>query len=340
MRSLRKISMQVCFLLFAGLLSVSAQTRWQVLKTFPVGGEGGWDYVTVDAPAHRFFVTRATHTIAVDENTGKVLGDIPGQVRSHGVALVPELGRGFITDGGGSGSIIVFDLKTYAVLGRLQAIPDADGIIYDASQKKVVAVSGDGAALLTVSPDVNPRSGKLDPQIPLGGKPEFLAADGAGKVYVNVVEESLVAVVDLHTRKVVARWPVAPGGHPVGMAIDPGTHLLFIGCRDPHMMIIMSTDTGKVVAALPIGPGVDATRYDAGQAFASTGGDGSLSVIGKQGGKWEVEQTLKTLPGARTMGLDPITRRIFLPTADMEPATNGRPRPKTGTFKVVVVGGE
>jgi DNA-binding beta-propeller fold protein YncE len=339
-RSFRVFLMQFCFMLFAGLLSASAQTKWQVLKTFPVGGEGGWDYVTVDAPAHRFFVTRATHTIAVDERTGKVLGDIPGQVRSHGVALAPELGRGFITDGGGSGGIIVFDLKTYAVLGRLQAIPDADGIIYDASQKKVVAVSGDGAALLTVSPDVNPKSGKLDPQIPLGGKPEFLAADGAGKVYVNLVEDNVVAVVDLHSRKVVARWPVAPGGRPVGMAIDPAAHLLFIGCRDPHMMIVMSTETGKVVAALPIGPGVDATRYDAGQVFASTGGDGSLTIIGKQDGKWAVEQTLKTLPGARTMGLDRTTRKIFLPTADLEPATTGRPRPKPGTFKVVVVGGE
>ena len=332
--------MQACFLSLAGLLSASAQTKWQVLKTFHIGGDGGWDYVTVDAPNHRFFVTRATHTIAVDENTGKVLGNIRGQVRSHGVALAPELGRGFITDGGGSGSIIVFDLKTYAVLGRLQAIPDADGMIYDASQRKVVAVSGDGSALLTVSPDVNPKSGKLDPQIPLGGSPEFLAADGAGKVYVNMVDDNLVAVVDLHARKVVARWPVAPGGHPVGMAIDPAAHLLFIGCRDPQMMIIMSSETGKVVAALPIGPGVDATRYDGGQAFASSGGDGSLTVISKHGGKWVVEQTLKTLPGARTMDLDRTTRRIFLPTADMEPTTKGRPRPKPETFKVVEVGGD
>lgn len=340
MRNFRRFLVQLSVLLFAGLLSASAQTKWQVLKTLPIGGAGGWDYVTVDAPNHRFFVTRSTHTIAVDENTGKVVGDIPGQMRSHGVALAPEQGRGFITDGGGSGGIIVFDMKTYAVLGRLQAIPDADGIIYDASQKKVLAVSGDGSALLTVSPDVDPKSGKLDPQIPLGGEPEFLAADGAGKVYVNLVEDSVVAVVDLHSRKVVARWPVAPGGHPVGMAIDPAAHLLFIGCRDPHMMIVMSTETGKVVASVPIGPGVDATRYDAGQAFASTGGDGALSVIGKQGGKWVVEQTVKTLPGARTMGMDTTTKRIFLPTADLEPATKGRPQPKPGTFKVVEVGAE
>lgn len=286
------------------------------------------------------FRNAAMHTMAVDENTGKVLGDISGQVRSHGVALVPALGRGFTTDGGGGG-IVVFDLKTYAVLGRLQAMPDADGIIYDASQKKVIAVSGDGAALLTVSPDVNPKSGKLDPPIALGGKPEFLAADGSGKVYVNLVDKNLVAVVDLHTRKVVARWPVAPGGHPVGMAIDPAAHLLFIGCRDPHDMIIINTETGKVVASLPIGPGVDATRYDVGQAFASCGGDGTMVVVGKQNGKWVVEQTVKTEMGARTMGLDKSTKRIFLPTADFLPAPKGkRPDVKPGSFRIVEVGAE
>ena len=325
-------------LLALGALPATAQSSWQVVNTFHVGGEGGWDYVTVDAPQHRFFVTRSTHTQAIDEETGKVLGDIPGQTRSHGVALVPKLGRGFLTDGGGSGAIFVFDLKTYAVLGKIPTMPDSDGIIYDAKLNKVIAVSGDGNALMTFSPDIDPKNGKIDPPIQLGGAPEFLASDGSGKVYVNLEDKHVVAVVDLKTRKVVARWPVAPGGHPVGMAIDPPAHRLFVGCRNPQKLVVMSTEDGKVEASVPIGAGVDATRFDQGQAFASCG-DGSLIVAGEKNGQWAVEQTVKTAAGARTMGLDRQTNRLFLPTAELEPnPSGGRPRPKPGTFMVVEVG--
>lgn len=325
-------------LLVTGALPATAQSSWQVVNTFHVGGEGGWDYVTVDAPQHRFFVTRSTHTQAIDEESGKVLGDIPGQVRSHGVALVPKLGRGFITDGGGSGSIIVFDLKTYAVLGKIPTMPDSDGIIYDGKLNKVIAVSGDGNALMTFSPDIDPKSGKIDPPIQLGGAPEFLASDGSGKVYVNLEDKDVVAVVDLKTRKVVARWPVAPGGHPVGMAIDPAGHRLFVGCRNPQKLVVMSTEDGKVEASVPIGAGVDATRFDQGQAFASCG-DGSLIVAGEKNGQWTVDQTVKTAAGARTMGLDRQTNRIYLPTAELEPnPSGGRPQPKPGSFMVVEVG--
>ncbi len=340
MRSFRMYLAPVGVLLMAGAMSASAQTKWQVLKTLPIGGAGGYDYVTVDAANHRYFMPRVTHTIAVDENTGKVIGDIPGQKHSHGVALVPELGRGFITDGGGSGAIVVFDMKTYKVLGTLKAIPDADGIIYDAAAKKVVATSGDGSALLTVSPDVHPRSGKLDPPIALGSGPEFLAADGTGRLYVDLPDKNEVAVVDMHTRKVVARWPVAPGGEPVGMSIDPAAHLLFVGCRNPQKLIVMSTETGKVVASLPIGPHVDATRYYNGQAFASCGDSGTLVVAGKQNGKWVVEQTVNTAKGARTLDLDPRTKRIFLPTADFESSGSGKAEMKPGTFRVIEVGAE
>jgi outer membrane protein assembly factor BamB len=275
--------------------------------------------------------------MAIDEVTGKVLGDIPGQIRSHGVALVPALGRGFITDGGGTGAIVVFDLRTYAVLGKIPAVPDADGIIYDKKLNRVLAVSGDGNELLTFSPDIDPTTGKLDPPIPLGGAPEFLASDGSGKVYVNLEDKNLVAVVDLHTHKVVDRWPVAPGGHPVGMAMDPATHRLFIGCRNPQLLVVMNAETGTVESSLPIGAGVDATSFDAGQAFASTG-DGTLTVASVKDGKWVIDQTVTTPVGARTMGLDPATHRIYLPTAELEPAATGRPRPKPGTFMVVEVG--
>lgn len=319
-------------------IPVYAQS-WHVAKTFHSGGEGGWDYVTVDAPNHRLFVTRATHTQAIDTRSGKLLADIPGQVRSHGVALVPKLNRGFITDGGGSGAILVFDLKTYKVLGRISTMPDSDGIIYDPGTDLVVAVSGDGNALMTFHPNIDPNNGKVT-TIQLGGAPEFLAADGSGKAYINLEDKDLVAVVDLHSGKVLDRWPVAPGGHPVGMAIDPAHHRLFIGCRSPQKMIVMSTETGKVEAALPIGSGNDAARFDRGQAFASCG-DGSLTVIGEKAGHFEVEQTVKTVEGARTMGLDRSSQEIFLPTAEMLPAAPGhRPQPKPGTFEIVVVSQE
>jgi DNA-binding beta-propeller fold protein YncE len=329
-------------LIAATCLPVLAQAQqWDVTRTLQVGGEGGgWDYVTVDAPTHRLFITRGTHTMVIDGVTGKTLGDIPGQKRSHGTALVPELGRGFITDGGGSGAIVVFDLKTYAVLGTLAAMPDADGIIYDKADKLVLAVSGDGDSLITVKPDVDPKSGKIDPPIALGGGPEFLAVDG-GKAYINLEDKDQVAVVDLKTRKVTAHWPVAPGGAPVGMAIDPKGHHLFIGCRKPAKMIVMNTADGKVLADLPIGSGVDATKFHAGYAFASAG-DGTLTVIGEKSGKFAVLQTVKTAVGARTMGVDEGTGKIYLPTAEFEAptpgASPGRPRPKPDTFTIVEVG--
>jgi DNA-binding beta-propeller fold protein YncE len=338
-RKTQKVVAQVLMVLTASILPASAQTSWKVLNTFHVGGPGGWDYVTVDAPNHRLFVTRSTHTQAIDEQTGKVLGDIPGQIRSHGVALAPEFNRGFITDGGGPGAIIIFDLKTYAVLGKIAAMPDADGIIYDANQKVVLAVSGDGNALMTIKPDIDPMNGKMDaPPIQLGGGPEFLAADGAGKVYINLEDKDMVAEVDLKTRKVEARWPVTPGGHPVGMAIDTSKRLLFVGCRNPQQLVIMSADTGAVVDSLPIGRGVDATKFDAGFAYASTG-EGTLTVAGAQGGKWAVLQTVKTAPSARTMGVDEITHKSYLPAAEMLPAVgNARPQPKPDTFMIIEVG--
>jgi DNA-binding beta-propeller fold protein YncE len=319
------------------MLPAFGQSTWHVVNTVQVGGEGGWDYVTVDAPRHRFFVTRQTHTMAIDEESGKVLADIPGQVRSHGVALVPQLNRGFITDGGGGGAIIVFDMNTYQVLGRIPTIPDSDGIIYDAKLNKVLAVSGDGNALMAFDPSIDPRNGKIEP-MQLGGSPEFLASDGSGRVYINLPDNNVVAVVDLASRKVVARWPVAPGGEPVGMAIDPAKHLLFIGCRKPEKLIVMSTEGGRIEAALPIGAGNDAVRYSDGQAFASCR-DGSLTVAGEHAGQWAVEQTVSTAAGTRTMGFDAETHRIFLPTAEMEPAQPGhRPDAKPNTFEIVVVG--
>jgi DNA-binding beta-propeller fold protein YncE len=325
------------FLLFFGVtLAATAQSNWNVKQTFHIGGEGGWDYVTIDSQSHRLFVTRATHTQVIDDESGKVLGDIPDQIRSHGVALVPKLNRGFITDGGGKGAILVFDLKSYSVLGKLDAMPDADGIIYDAKTDLVLAVSGDGNALMTFHPNIDLKNGKID-SIQLGGAPEFLAADGEGKAYINLEDKDVVAVVDLNTRKVISRWPVAPGGHPVGMSMDRNSHRLFIGCRNPQKLVVMNSENGKIEAALPIGAGVDATGFYGGQAFASCR-DGSLTVI-SAADKLSVEQTVKTPSGARTMGIDTTSRQIYLPTSEFEEATGGgRPKSKPGTFMLVVVG--
>jgi hypothetical protein len=316
-----------------------AQSGWHVEKTIEVGGAGGMDYLTVDPHTHRLYVPRTTHTLVIDSASGKTLGDIPGQTKAHGVALVPRLNRGFITDGG-KGAIVIFDLKTNDVLGTIAAQPDADGIIYDASSDRILVSAGDSNSLITFKPDIDPKDGKIEAPIALGGAPEFLAADGAGKVYVNLEDKDMVAVVDLKTRKVIARWPVAPGGTPVGLAIDTRHHTLVIGCRKPQKMVVMSTESGKVVADLPIGAGVDAVKIDSGEYFASAG-DGTLAVVETSApGKYNVVQTVKTSVGAKTMGIDESTHKIYLPTADFEAPKaggNGRRVAKPGTFKIVVV---
>ena len=324
--------------LLAASLPAPAQTSWAVVNTLHIGGDGGWDYVATDPATHRLFATRSTHTMVIDTASGKVVGDIPGQIRAHGTAIVPAAGRGFITDGGGAGAIDIFDLNTYALLGKLASMPDSDGIIYDRADNLVLAVSGDGNALMTIQPDIDPKNGKIDPPIALGGAPEFLAADGSGRAYINLEDKDLVAVVDLKARKVIARWPVAPGGHPVGMSIDPAGHRLFIGCRNPQKMIVMSTVDGRILADLPIGAGVDATRFHNGQAFASCR-DGSLTVIGEKNGSYRVEQVVKTADGARTMDIDKATNTIYLPTATLGPPAPGSNRPsiQPGTFMIVEV---
>ena len=320
----------------AAPLAASAQ-QWGVANQFHLGGEGGWDYLTVDSSSHHLFVPRSTHTLVLD-STGKQLADIPGQTRNHGVALVPSANRGFITDGGGQGALVIFDLKSGKTLGSLKAMPDADGIIYDKSTGKVLFVSGDGESLMTVSPDVDPVHGQLDEPIKLGGQPEFLAADGAGKVYINIMNKNEVQAVDIKARKVIATWPVAPGGAPVGMAIDPASHHIFIGCRKPALLVEMSTTDGKVLSTAPIGNGVDATGFLDGQVFASTG-DGNLTVAAEKNGKLEVVQTVKTAQGARTLGIDTSAKKVYLPTSEFEGTQpNGRPKAKPNSFTILEVG--
>jgi len=319
--------------------SAAAQGTWAVENTFHVGGEGGMDYITLDAQNHRLYVPRSTHTMVIDADSGKTIADIPGQKHNHGVALAPEAGRGFITDG--EGSVVIFDLKTNTVLGTLKARPDADGIIYDKATGLVLVSCGDDGTLLTIKADVDPKTGSIDAPIELGGKPEFLASDGAGKVYVNLEDKDQIAVVDLKARKVMAHWPVAPGGSPVGLSIDAAKHRLFVGCRKPQKMIVMSTDDGKVLGDLPIGAGVDATKFDGQQAFASCR-DGKMNIVGENAsGKFEIVQTVTTALGAKTMDVDPATHKAYLPTFEFEeqkPGATGRPAAKPGSFMIVVVG--
>src|ERR1700681_4802913 len=297
----RLISTTVTLLLAAVALPAPAATDWQVVKTFQIGGQGSWDYLTVDPGTHRLYVPRSTHTMVIDSATGKTLADIPGQKIAHGVAIVPEAGRGFISDGGGDGAVVIFDLKTHAILGTIVAQPDADGIIFDPASGRVLVVSGDKGTLMSLKPDIDPVNGKIDPPLDLGGAPEFPASDGAGKVYINLMDKNEVAVVDIKARKVIARWPVAPGGAPVGMSIDTKKKRLFIGCRKPQKLIVMSTDDGKVISDLPIGESVDATKFYDGQAFASCR-DGTLTVASETSpGKLAIVQTVKTRQGARTM---------------------------------------
>jgi DNA-binding beta-propeller fold protein YncE len=315
-----------------------AQSTWVVEKTFHIGGEGGMDYITVDTANHRLYVPRTTHTMVIDADSGKTLADITGQKHNHGVALVPNAGRGFISDGGGA--VEIFDLKTNQVLGTIAAKPDTDGIVFDEGTGLVLFDSGDEGVLMTLKPEVDPKSGTIDPPIELGGKPEYLAADGAGKVYINLEDKDEVVAVDLKARKVIARWPVAPGGSPVGMSMDPKKRRLFIGCQKPQKLIVMSADDGKVLADLPIGSGVDATKFDGKNIFASTR-EGKLTIASENAsGKFEVVQTLMTAVGAKTMDVDSETQKAYLPTAEFEeqkPGSTGRPKSKPGTFMIVVV---
>lgn len=310
---------------------------YHVSQTFQVGGEGGWDYLTVDAEHKLLYVPRSTHTMVLDATTGKTVADIPGQKRNHGVALVPSAGRGFITDGEDA-SVTVFDLNTYKVLGKVKTADDSDGVIYDPASGKVLVVCGDAGSLIPISPGLDLATGSADPAVDLGGKPEFLAADGKGKAYINLVDKDQVAVVDTKTMKVLNKWPTAPGGSPVGMAMDTVHRHLFIGCRRPQKLIVMDADNGKVLADFPIGAGVDAVKF-ADDIFASCG-DGKLTVAREtEPGRFQVVQILKTRQGARTMGVDPTSHTAYLPTAEFQPAAEGqtRPRPKAGTFMIVVV---
>jgi outer membrane protein assembly factor BamB len=325
----------------APALLAQSSPVYRITHTYVLGGDGSWDYVVPDPPQHRVFIGRQNRVMVVDENDGKLLGEVTGIDGAHGVAVVNHTGHGFATSGN-DGSVVMFDLKTFKALGRTPAAEDADAIIYDAASDHVFTFNGDAHS----STVIDPRDGRLVTNVPLGGKPEYGTSAGDGKVYANLTDTSEVVEIDAQALRVARRWSTAPCKQPVAMAIDNAHHRLFSGCRN-GVMAVSDYQSGKVIATLPIGDGVDGAGYDAaaGDAFA-TNADGTLTVIHQDGpDTYHVVDNLRTATGSRNMGLDPTTHRLFVAGAKFGPApavaTAGNPRRRPpilpGSFMMMVI---
>ena len=304
-------------------LTASAQSPapYSITETYTLGGDGFWDYVVPDPPSHRLFVARQTRVMVVDEDSGKLLGEVQGVNGAHGTAIVADTGHGFATASGDK-AVVMFDLKTLAQLAKIPAAEDADAIIYDPASKRVFSFNGD-ANNTTV---IEPREGKRVTDVALGGKPEYGASAGDGKVYVNLVDKSEIVEIDASKLTVTRRWSTEPCKQPVAMAIDIAHARLFSGCRS-GVLAVSDYKAGKVVATAPIGMGVDGAGYDAasGDVFTANG-EGTLTVIHEDSpDKYTVVQNLATSPGSRNMGLDPTTHKIFVVTAKFGPPPAGAP---------------
>jgi len=313
---------------------IAESPGYKIIKTFNVGGDGRWDYVVPDPPHHRLFIARTNRVMVVDENDGKLLGEITGIDGAHGTAVAEKYGHGFATSGN-DGSVIMFDLKTFKSLAKTPAAEDADSIIYDAPSNRVFTLNGDAHS----STVIEAQDGKLVTNIPLGGKPEYAASAGDGKIYANLTDTSEIVEIDSKRATVLRRWSTAGCKQPVSMAIDTKNHRLFSGCRS-GVLAVSDYVSGKIVATAPIGMGVDGTAFDAstGDVFAS-GADGTLTVIHQESpDKYQVVETIKTPQASRNLGLDPTTHRLFIPAADFGPASgNARPSPTAGSFRVLVI---
>ena len=310
-------------------------SQYHVTHTYPLGGEGGWDYIVPDAPSHRLFIARQNRVMVVDEDSGKLIGEVTGIQGAHGTAVAADTGHGFATSGDDQ-SVVMFDLKTFKVLGRIPAAEDADAILYDGASNRVFTLNGDAHS----STVIDPVAGKLITNIPLGGKPEYGVSAGDGKVYANLTDTSEVVEIDARSAKVARRWSTAPCKQPVAMAIDTTHHRLFSGCRS-GVMAVSDYEAGKVVATVPIGSGTDGAGYDAasGNAFASNA-DGTLTVIHQDGAdQYHVAQTVETPKGSRNLGVDATNHRVFVVSAKFGPAVAGGRRGAVvpGSFSVMVV---
>jgi DNA-binding beta-propeller fold protein YncE len=312
-----------------------SMASYRVTRTYTLGGDGGWDYVVPDPPHHRVFIARQNRVMVVDEDNGTLLGEVTGIQGAHGTAVAEGAGHGFATSGNDQ-SVVMFDLKTFKALGRIPAAEDADAIVYDGPSNRVFTLNGDAHS----STVIDAREGKLITNIPLGGKPEYGASAGDGKVYANLTDTNEVVEIDARTASVSRRWSTAACKQPVAMAIDTGHHRLFSGCRS-GVMAVSDYQSGKVVATVPIGSGVDGAGYDAasGDAFASNA-DGTFTVIHQESAdQYRVTQTLETPQGSRNMGLDPTNHRIFVVSAKFGPAAAGARRGPVlpGSFALMVI---
>ena len=313
---------------------------YQLTKTIPVGGDGGWDYLSVDSAAHRLYVSHASKVVVIDTAAEKVVGEITNTPGVHGIAVAAELNRGFVSCGR-ENKVAIVDLKTLETLSKVETGQNPDAIMFESKQAEVYAFNGRSKDATVI----DAKSGKVVTTIPLGGKPEFAQEDAAaGRVFVNLEDTSEVVAIDIAKHEVASRWSIKPGEEASGMAIDLKNHRLFLGCGGSKTMVMLDYTTGKVVGSVPIADGVDANAFDPATqlAFASCGA-GTATIAHEDGDKLTVVQTLKTASGARTMTIDPATHKIYLGAADYEGAPSaGQRRPKmvSGSFKILVFGTE
>ena len=332
----------VCMLLLSTWAGVCAAAApgYHVVQTYKIGGDGGWDYLTVDPDARRLYISRGTHVMVLDADSGKVVGDIADTPGVHGIALSPELGRGFVSNGR-EGAVSIFDMKTFATSSKVKVGENPDAILYDPATKRVFTFNGRSQD----STAIDAASGKVLGTIKLDGKPEFAASDAKGEIFVNIEDKSELVKIDPAKLEVKAKWPLAPCTEPSGLAIDRKNRRLFVGC-DNKMMAVVNADNGKVLATPAIGEGVDATAFDSetGLAFASCG-EGVLTVVKEESpDKFSVAENVPTQARARTMALDAKTHNVFTVTAKFgeapaPTADNPHPRPPMvpDTFVVLVL---
>jgi hypothetical protein len=323
-------------LMLVPTLFAQPSPAYRVTHTYTLGGDGSWDYIVPDPPEHRVFIGRQNRVMVVDENDGKLLGEVTGIQGAHGTAIASSTGHGFATSGNDQ-SVVMFDLKTFKVLGRIPAAEDADAIVYDSVSNRVFTLNGDAHS----STVIDPRQGTLITNIALGGKPEYGASAADGKVYANLTDTSEGVEIDARTATVGRRWSTAPCKQPVSMALDTVHHRAFSGCRS-GVMAVSDYQSGRVVVTVPIGAGVDGAGFDpaSADAFASNA-DGTFTVIHQDSpDQYHVAQTLETPQGARNMGLDPTTHRIFVVSAKFGPAPaggRGRGPVLPGSFTMMVI---
>ena len=318
------------------VLSVRAEGPYRFFKEIPIGGEGGWDYLSIDEAARRLYVTHATKIVVIDIDKETVVGEIADTPGVHGFALAPELGRGFASNGREAKASIV-DLKTLKTITKVDTGENPDAILYEPGQREVYTFNGRGQSATVFSAE----TGNVTATILLPGKPEFAVADPkVGRIYCNIEDKNEVVVIDTKTHQVAATWSLAPGEEPTGLAIDAAQQRLFVGCHN-QLLVMLDSRTGKMIASLPIGQGVDATAFDAGTQFAfASCGDGTVTVAQEDAtDKLTLVQTLATEHGARTMAFDPSMHKIYLASAKFEPASAGqRPKIIAGSFKILVYG--